>query len=220
MVKKSDKNYQPVEIKVVDNTVNQAANVNTIKVKVKKLHPDAEIPKYMSIGENGEIMAVGMDVKAVSKEWNKEINTWVYHTGLAFELPLGYAMLITPRSSNRKTDYYIPNTPGILDPKYGGELLVNFKQRGSEEDHKLLMELMRKMESIEAAYINHYSGSFIAGQLHGISRLYENATCTPEPPYQIGDRIAQIFIMPYPIVEFEEVEEIANKRGGFGSTGQ
>ena len=220
MAKKSDKNYQPVEVKVVDNMVNQAVNISTIKVKVKKLHPDAEIPKYMSIGENGEIMAVGMDVKAISMEWDKEINTWVYHTGLAFELPYGYFMGIAPRSGNRKTDYYMPNSPGLLDYGYGDELLVNFKQRGSEADHKLLMELMRKMESIEAAYINHYSGSFIAGQLRSISRIYENATCTPEPPYQIGDRIAQVFVMPYPIVEFEEVEEIANKRGGFGSTGK
>lgn len=117
MVKKSDKNYQPVEIKVVDNAINQVANINTIKVKVKKLHPDAEIPKYMSIGENGEIMAVGMDVKAISMEWDKEINTWVYHTGLAFELPYGYFMGIAPRSGNRKTDYYMPNSPGLLDPK-------------------------------------------------------------------------------------------------------
>lgn len=41
--------------------------------------------------------------------------------------------------------------------------------------------------------------------------------------YQVGDRAAQIIIMPYPQVEFEEVEELSETErgtGGFGSTGQ
>lgn len=40
--------------------------------------------------------------------------------------------------------------------------------------------------------------------------------------YEIGDRVAQLIIMPYPSIEFEEVEELSNTdRGnsGFGSTG-
>lgn len=40
--------------------------------------------------------------------------------------------------------------------------------------------------------------------------------------YKIGDRIGQIIILPYPQVEFEEVEELSiTNRGsnGFGSTG-
>lgn len=41
-------------------------------------------------------------------------------------------------------------------------------------------------------------------------------------PYNIGDRIGQIIILPYPQIEFEEVEELSNSErstGGFGSTG-
>jgi dUTP pyrophosphatase len=41
--------------------------------------------------------------------------------------------------------------------------------------------------------------------------------------YDIGDRGAQIMILPYPEVEFEEVEELSNTErgeGGFGSTGK
>jgi dUTP pyrophosphatase len=40
--------------------------------------------------------------------------------------------------------------------------------------------------------------------------------------YQIGDRIAQIMIIPYPQIKFEEVSELSNSdrgMGGFGSTG-
>jgi dUTP pyrophosphatase len=41
--------------------------------------------------------------------------------------------------------------------------------------------------------------------------------------YEIGDRGAQIIIMPHPIVDFVEVDELTNTErgeGGFGSTGK
>jgi len=40
--------------------------------------------------------------------------------------------------------------------------------------------------------------------------------------YKIGDRIAQLIIIPYPQIEFEEVEELSQTdrgTGGFGSSG-
>ena len=39
--------------------------------------------------------------------------------------------------------------------------------------------------------------------------------------YQVGDRIVQMIILPYPQIEFEEVEELSETErgyGGFGST--
>jgi len=41
--------------------------------------------------------------------------------------------------------------------------------------------------------------------------------------YTIGDRIGQIIILPYPQIEFEEVEELSSTdrgEGGFGSSGK
>jgi dUTP pyrophosphatase len=41
--------------------------------------------------------------------------------------------------------------------------------------------------------------------------------------YKVGDRICQLTIIPYPPIEFEEVEELNNTErgeGGFGSTGK
>jgi dUTP pyrophosphatase len=40
--------------------------------------------------------------------------------------------------------------------------------------------------------------------------------------YDVGDRVGQIIIMPYPTIEFEETEELSSTergQGGFGSTG-
>ena len=39
--------------------------------------------------------------------------------------------------------------------------------------------------------------------------------------YQVGDRVVQMIILPYPQIEFEEVEELSSSErghGGFGST--
>jgi dUTP pyrophosphatase len=41
--------------------------------------------------------------------------------------------------------------------------------------------------------------------------------------YKVGDRIAQIMIIPHPEIEFEEVDELSDTErgdGGFGSTGK
>ena len=41
--------------------------------------------------------------------------------------------------------------------------------------------------------------------------------------YKVGDRIAQIMIIPYPPIEFDEVAELSDTErgeGGFGSTGK
>lgn len=50
----------------------------------------------------------------------------------------------------------------------------------------------------------------------------DDASCTA-PQYEIGDRIGQIIIMPYPKVNFIEVDELSDSergQGGFGSTGK
>ena len=42
-------------------------------------------------------------------------------------------------------------------------------------------------------------------------------------PYKVGDRVAQIVIVPYPKVTFEEADELSESErgtGGHGSTGR
>lgn len=145
-----------------------------IDVKIKKLSPDAVIPFYATNG------SAGMDVTAVGRDYDNKNDCWIYHTGLAFQLPKDHVMLIFPRSSNRKTEYYLANHVGVLDSDYTGELMLMFKRR----DH-----------------MDFY---------------------LPDPPYNVGDRIGQIIILPYPKVQFSEVDnldETDRGAGGFGSTG-
>ena len=50
-----------------------------------------------------------------------------------------------------------------------------------------------------------------------------NPTCEDPEIYELGERFAQLIIIPYPKIEFEEVGELSETNrgtGGYGSTGK
>tara|TARA_R100001510_G_C7530192_1_gene121952 strand:- start:63 stop:479 length:417 start_codon:yes stop_codon:yes gene_type:complete len=52
--------------------------------------------------------------------------------------------------------------------------------------------------------------------------MFKFTRSTDDLEYYIGDRIGQILILPYPTVEFEQVEQLSETErgeGGYGSTG-
>lgn len=93
-------------------------------VQVKVLDENAVIPYYAHDYED-----MAFDFTATACEYDIQLDCYVYHTGLAFEIPKGYGMLIFPRSSNRKTNAYMPDSVGIIDSGYRGEVLITFKNR-------------------------------------------------------------------------------------------
>lgn len=138
-----------------------------MKVKIKKLHPDAVIPKYAKAGD------AGLDLTA-TQVINSDGQHMTYKTGLAVEIPRGYVGLLFPRSSVYKTSMVLSNCVGVIDSGYRGEVMMKFAFKSHSE------------------------------------------------PYRVGDRVGQLIIMPYPQVEFEEVEELSSTErgeGGYGSTG-
>jgi dUTP pyrophosphatase len=140
-----------------------------MKVKIKKMHTNAVVPKYAKPGD------AGLDLTAISEEWNEGNTMVTYGTGLAVEIPEGYVGLLFPRSSVSKTTLNLANSVGVIDSGYRGEIMFKFRY------------------------------------------LEEGMT------YDVGDRIGQLIIMPYPQVEFEEVEDLSfteRGEGGFGSTGK
>ena len=161
-----------------------------MQVKVKKLNENAVIPKYAHFGTD-----MGADITCIGVEYDAEKDRFIYHTGLAFEVPQGYGMLIFPRSSNTKTEAYLPNSVGILDSSYRGELMFIYKLRDN---------LRSTINMFDSKYREEY--------------LMNNYA-----PYKVGDRIGQIVIIPYPIIEYIESEELSDTErgtGGFGSTGK
>lgn len=94
-----------------------------IKVKFKRLHPDAKIPERKTAG------AVGFDLSSVDDYtiWstNVEDKAVCIHTGLALEIPKGYHGKIFLRSSTGlNTKLRMANGTGIIDSDYRGEILI------------------------------------------------------------------------------------------------
>lgn len=88
-----------------------------MKVKIKKLHPDATIPKYATGG------AAGFDLVAIEDVTIFPGRTALIKTGLAVEIEEGYEMQIRPRSgTSLKTSLRIANSPGTIDSDYRGEV--------------------------------------------------------------------------------------------------
>ena len=91
-----------------------------MKVKFKKLHDDAILPKYAKEGD------AGLDCWTVSDA--EVTDTYVkYDLGFSVEIPEGYVGLIFPRSSISKTDYVLANSVGVIDSGYRGEVQARFK---------------------------------------------------------------------------------------------
>jgi dUTP pyrophosphatase len=70
---------------------------------------------------------------------------------------------------------------------------------------------------IDSGYRGEIMAKFkpVMGTYDTILELFESNE------YQVGDRIVQMIIIPYPQIEFEEVEELSETErgyGGFGST--
>ena len=92
-----------------------------MKVKIKKLHPNAVKPKYAKESD------AGMDLVAteIISETPSQIT---YGIGLAMEIPDGMVGLIFPRSSIRKTRLQLSNSVGVIDSGYRGELQATFNK--------------------------------------------------------------------------------------------
>ncbi len=92
-----------------------------MKVKIKKIHPDAVIPSY---AKNGD---AGMDLVATSII-GETLGSITYGLGIALEIPEGFVGLVFPRSSIRKTNLQLSNSVGVIDSGYRGELQATFNK--------------------------------------------------------------------------------------------
>jgi dUTP pyrophosphatase len=141
-------------------------------VNFKLVHPNAARPVYSSDG------AAGLDLVAVTREWDADNQVFIYDTGVAVEIPEGYVGLLFPRSSIYKTQLGLANSVGVIDSDFRGSIKVIFRDLNQTHD----------------------------------------SIC-----YKVGDRIAQLMIVPFPRIEVKVIDVLSEtNRGnkGFGSTGK
>ncbi len=86
------------------------------------------------------------------------------------------------------------------------------------------LQLSNSVGVIDSGYRGEIQATF--NKAFGSEGMYDEMKVKeiqPNEYYKVGDRIAQIIIIPYPQIEFKEVEELSESErgeGGFGSTGK
>lgn len=92
-----------------------------MRVKIKRLRPDAFLPEYA----HGPDEDAGMDLRAVEDAALPPGEPALVPTGIAIELPSGCEAQIRPRSGLAlKHAITLPNSPATIDPGYRGEIRV------------------------------------------------------------------------------------------------
>lgn len=202
-----------VALNVVKNNLEVA--LNTCTVKVWREDVAVPLPTY---GTEGDACC---DVYAKSIEYDEEKDRYVVHTGLHFALPDDYEMELRPRSSNTKTEFYIPNSPCTLDWGYRGELLVIFKSR----TNKNLINCLDYMGcAISYLAPNHDSPEY--NNMLWARQRYDKVNDKQQFPYKEGDRICQLLVRKREQIIWDEVSSLEGLgstergKGGFGSTGK
>lgn len=98
-----------------------------VRVRIKKLDSNAQIPSY------GSSSAAGADLYALTGAELQPGQTVLIHTGIAMEIPEGYAGLIYARSGLATKRGLAPaNKVGVIDADYRGEIMVSLHNHSSE----------------------------------------------------------------------------------------
>jgi dUTP pyrophosphatase len=98
-----------------------------IDVAIRRLRPDAHVPRQAYEGDAGLDLAACEGVVIAPQERS------VVPTGIAVEIPDGYAGFVQPRSGlAARHGIGIVNSPGLIDSGYRGEIRVVLLNTGHE----------------------------------------------------------------------------------------
>lgn len=190
-------------------------DIDNVSVKVWREDKSVPLPTY---GKEGDACC---DVYAKSIEYDADKDRFIIHTGLHFALSDEYEMELRPRSSNTKTDFYMPNSPGTLDWGYRGELLVIFKNRTSHQLIRIISNFENAFNNIVKRIDNDAFNSITYAR-QDFDKLNKREVFL----YKKGDRVCQLLVRRREKITWDEVETLeelgTTKRGteGFGSTGK
>lgn len=88
-----------------------------MQIKTKRLTPEAKLPTYATDGSGC------FDIYCTNSK--TVFDNATFDTGLSFEIPVGYVMLVFSRSGHGfKNNVRLANCVGIIDSDYRGELKV------------------------------------------------------------------------------------------------
>lgn len=100
-----------------------------LRVQIKKLRPDAVVPRYQTELAAGLDLCAAIDAPVVLQPGQRAL----IDTGLSIALPSGYEAQVRPRSGLAlKSGISLVNSPGTIDADYRGPLGVIVINHGQE----------------------------------------------------------------------------------------
>ncbi|MCL0041991.1 dUTP diphosphatase [Peptococcaceae bacterium] len=118
-------------------------------IKVKKLHPNAKIPQKATDG------SAGFDLHCIEEKTVNSGEHCTLSTGLAFEIPQNYVMLIYARSGYaKKYGITLSNAVGVIDSDYRGEVKILIHNTGKTKvtfkpNDRVAQAIIHKLPDIE-----------------------------------------------------------------------
>lgn len=130
--------------------------MSLLQIKIKLLHKDARIPELATPG------SACFDVYAIASERVGGHAIGNIRTGISFEIPVGYELLVRPRSGLASQGIEIANSPGTLDSDYRGELKVLISNTLTlpyliEKGDRIAQIAIRKTEKIQFLEVDELS---------------------------------------------------------------
>jgi len=178
------------------NSMNSTTDVphRILQIPIELCRADAKLPTYATDG------SAAMDIYATEDYTINPGETVVIPTGLKVNIPIGYALLIQPRSGlSRKTKLRITNTPGLIDSDYHEEIGV------------IVENIDPPIKDVQFGKVSD-DNQFDVVPLYGSSFIIEK-----------GERFAQMRLVEVPIVNWLPVASLGSfdkdHGQGFGSTG-
>ena len=163
-----------------------------MKLQIKLLNEKAQMPKKA----NPTDAAFDCYVNSIEVD---DFGIVKVGLGFAVEVPEGYQLNLTARSSIGKTGWVLGNGIGIIDSGYKDEVFAVFYKN-------LTYIISYERESNMGIMCNEEQF------MNGITKKYF--------PYKIGERCCQIFLQEIIPTELIQVDEIKGERSGYGSTGK
>ena len=165
-----------------------------ISIPIEICRDGAKLPAYATDGSGA------MDIYSPEEYVIGPGETVMIPIGIKVDIPIGYGLLIQPRSGlSRKSKIRIPNTPGLIDSDYHEEIGV------------IIENIDPPVKDIQLELGDN--GEIIDGTLHGSSFTIGK-----------GERFAQMRLVEIPLVNWLPVSSLGsfkNDHGqGFGSSGQ
>lgn len=128
-----------------------------MKLKVKKLHPDAIVPNYAHPGD------AGLDLFSVEEAHIEPGSSLMVKTGISIELPAGTEGQVRPRSGLAlKNQITLLNSPGTIDEGYRGEvgvIVINHSKQTFEvtKGMKIAQLLVKPVVRVEVEEVTDLS---------------------------------------------------------------